>query len=216
MGCFGKGCLTVVIAGFVLLAIVGGTTWYLYRKAIDTFTSTQAAEVRIEPTPTDDQFRVAEAALMQLRQVIGNNQEATVEFSATDLNSLIARDPDFSRQRGKVRFKIADSVMSVDLSTSLDTVPLPGLRGHWFNGTVRLSFSYTLDQFIFDLKSAEARGHNVPATILSPRFMASFNNNFNRSFHNALARDPQTNAFWEHIKTMTLQGDKLVVTTQAR
>jgi hypothetical protein len=215
-GCFVRGCLIALIFGLIAVVIVGGSTWYLYRKAVSTFTSNQKTEIRIEPPPSDDQFQSAEEPLGRFREAIRNNQEAVIEFSAADLNALVARDPNFLRQRGKVRFGIVDSIMTLDLSTSLDPVPLPGLHGRWFNGTVRLSFSYTLNEFVFDIKSAETNGHNVPEAILSPSFVHSFNNSFNRSFHNAMVREPQNNMFWERIKTITLQGEKLIVTTQAR
>lgn len=213
MGCFAKGCLTVAIVCVALAVIVSGGGWYLYSKAVENFSSTQPADIRIDPPPSDEQFHAADAILTRLREAMANHQEATIEFTATDLNTLVARHPDFASKRGRIRFGVAESIMTVDLSAPLDSVPLPKLKGRWFNGTARLAFTYAQDQFTFDLKSVEAGGRHLPQTILSS-FATSFSTNFSKSFHESLEKDPQTATFWKHVKSVIVQGEKLIVTTQ--
>ena len=94
MGCFAKGCLTVLIAGFILFAGVIGSGWYLYVRMVNNLTSPAPADVQIEP-PTESQFQAAENTMGRLRKAIADNQETTVEFTAADLNALFARDRDF-------------------------------------------------------------------------------------------------------------------------
>ena len=94
MGCFAKGCLTVLIVGFILIAGVIGGTWYLYVKTVDNLTSPAPADVQVEP-PSESQFQTAENSMARLRKAIANNKETTVEFTAADLNALFARDLDF-------------------------------------------------------------------------------------------------------------------------
>jgi hypothetical protein len=214
MGCFAKGCLTLLIIGFILIAGVIGGSWYLYVKTVDNLTSHAPADVHVEP-PSASQFQSAENSMERLRKAIDQNKETTVEFTAADLNALFARDPDFSDWRGRVRIEMANSTMTIALSAPLNFIPLPRMKNRWFNGTARFSFIYEYGTFSFDIKSAEAGGHHVPDVFLSSSSISSFNDSMNRSFRDTLKDNDRGSEFWNHVKKMSLEGDKLVVTTQA-
>jgi hypothetical protein len=214
MGCFAKGCLTVLIIGFILIAGIIAGTWYLYVKTVDNLTSPAPADVHIEP-PSESQFQIAENSMARLRKAIANNEETTVEFTAADLNALLARDLDFKEWRGRTRIEITDSTVTIALSASLNSIPLPRIKKRWFNGTARFNFAYESGTFRFDIKSAKAGGHHVPGIFLSRSSISSFNESMNRSFRDELRTNDRGSVFWNHVKTMSLEGDKLVVTTQA-
>jgi hypothetical protein len=213
MGCFAKGCLTLLIVGFFLLACVLGGTWYLYVKTVDNLTSPAPADVQVQP-PSESQFQTAENSMNRLREAVAANKETTAEFTAADLNALFARDAAFSDWRGRVRVEIADSAMTIALSAPLHSIPLPRIRKRWFNGTARFSFTYEAGTFSFDIKSAEAGGHQVPDLFLTESSISSFNDSMNRSFRNEVRGNDHGSEFWNHVKRMSLEGDKLVVTTQ--
>jgi hypothetical protein len=209
MGCFAKGCLTVLILGFILMAGLIGCTWFIYVKTVNNLTSLAPVDVEVAP-PSEAQFQTAESTMARMRTAIANNKETTVEFTGADLNALFARDPAFDDLRGRIRIEIADSIMTVALSAPLNAIPLPRLKKRWFNGTARFSFTYDDERFRFDIKSAEAGGHQISDVILS-NFDSLFDENASRDF---LRRDDHDSEFWEHVKTMKLVGDKLVVTTK--
>ncbi len=211
-GSFAKGCLAVAIASVALALIVGVGGWFLYGKLVDRFTSDQPSEIWIDP-PTETQYQEAENALNRLRQAIANDAEATIEFTTTDLNVLVVRDPDFARVRGRVRTTLANSIVILDMSVPLDSVPLPKLKGRWFNGRVDFGFGYALNQFEFEVESAESRGYRFPESVLQ-RFSASFARNFNSSFHESLGKNPNGKRFWSRIQRIGVEGDKLIVTTR--
>jgi len=213
MGCFAKGCLTVLILGFLFIAVIGGGCWYFYKRTFNNLTSTGPADVRAE-TPTTAQTRSAESSLAQLNEAMSRNQGTTVEFTGPELNHLLARDSDLSWLRGRSRIDIADSTMTVALSAPLDKLSWPGLKGRWFNGTVRFSMTYGSGTFQLEIISAEANGNEFPTAFLSA-FNSSFNEAMNQSFQEELARNEQGNEFWSHVKSISLQGDKLVITTKA-
>ena len=127
--------------------------------------------------------------------------------------SRLTRDPDFKEFRGRTRIEIADSIMTVALSAPLNSIPLPGIKHRWFNGTARFSFSYEYGTFSFDIQSAEAGGHQVPGIFLSRNAISSFNESMNLSFRDEIKDDDRRSEFWNHVKTMSLEGDKLIVTT---
>ena len=212
MGCFAKGCLTIFILGFLCLAVVGVGGWYFYKKTFNNLTSTAPAEVRAEP-PTPAQTKSADDSATRLDEAISRNKETTLEFTGPELNYLLSRDSDLSWLRGRSRIEIADSTMTVALSAPLSSLPWPGLKDRWFNGTLRFSMTYASGIFQLDLKSAEANGHEFPTAFLS-RFNSSFNQSMNKAFREEVDRNEEGNEFWNHVKSVSLQGDKLVITTK--
>ena len=212
MGCFAKGCLTVLILGFLFIAVVGGGCWYFYKKTFNNLTSAAPSDVRLD-TPTPGVIQQADASHARLDEAVAKNEETTVEFTGPELNSLLARESDLSFLRDRSRIDISNSIMTVTLSAPLNALPWPGLKGRWFNGTVRFGLTYADGTFRVDLKSAEANGHKFPDIFLS-RFNSSFNQSMNKGFQDELSRNERGHEFWSHVKTMTLRGDKLVVTTK--
>ena len=184
----------------------------MYGKAINVFTASQPASIQIEQ-PTDAQFNAAEQKLSQLRRAIWNDEETSIEFTAADVNALIARDPAFAGARGKARVAMADSIVTLELSVPLDQVPFPKLKSRWFNGTANFQFTYELGQFVIAAKSAVASGHALPEAFFGS-FNSSFNRSFNEKFHEGLQKSNEQAIFWKRIKAIGVEGDKLIVKTQ--
>lgn len=212
MGCFAKGCLTVLVLGFLCLALVGVGGWWFYKKTFNNLTSTGPADVRVE-TATPAQIKSAEEARTRLDEAIARNQETTVEFTGPEINHLIQRNSDWDFLRGRTRIDIADSTMTAAISAPLDRLPWPGMSGRWFNGTVRFSMTYASGQFELEIISAEANGNQFPSSLLSS-FNSSFNDSMNDEFRKELRKNNRESEFWSHVKSMSLQGDKLIITTK--
>ncbi len=213
MGCFAKGCLTIIIAAAALVVICLCGGWFFLTRFADKFTITQPATVEVrQPTPAEAQ--AAEAKWEGFGTAIRNNQETTVELTADDLNALIATDPDFRKARGRVRVGIADSIVSLDLSAPLDSLKWTRFRDRWFNGNIRFGMSYVDDNFFFDLKSAEANGRQIPRFIFSSDFERSFSRSFSQSLHRRSESRPDRDASLKHIRTISVQDDKIILTTR--
>src|SRR5256884_3910350 len=214
MGCFAKGCLTLIIVVLVLGAVLIGGSFFVVNRAIHIFTATEPAQIQMRPA-TSAELQGAEAKLDTLRSAVRNHQEATIEFNANEINALITNEPEFRGARGHMRVAISNSIASLDVSAPLDSMHWKRLKGRWFNGNIEFGFSYVDDNFNFDVRSAEANGHQFPRAILTSDFMQSFNRSFNESFQRESAKHAEANNLWRHIKMASLQGDKLVVTTRA-
>lgn len=211
MGCFAIGCLTFLIIGFLLMVGVIGGTWYVCRKAADTLTSSEPVDLGITP-PDEAQIRNAERAVTRIKTAIATGQETTTVFTAADLNALVDRDPDFSELRGRIRIDIANSIMTVTMSAPLDELPWSRLRNRWFNASATFGFSYAFETFRVDLRSAEANGYQLPEEFYS-HFVSAFTRSFNQSFRENI-RENEGAEFWDQVKSISLEGDKLVVTTK--
>lgn len=214
MGCFAKGCLTVLVLGAFFIAAIGVGGWFIYKKTVNNLTSYSPGDVQVE-APTPAQIQSAESTRAHLDEAIAREQETTVEFTGPEINYLLARNPDLEFIRGRSRIEIADSVMTVTLSAPLNRLRLPGLKGRWFNGTIRFSMTYASGKFELEIISAEANGNELHSSFLSA-FNGAFSESTNEAFEETLDRNERGHEFWSHVKTMSLQGDKLIITTKPK
>ena len=148
-----------------------------------------------------------------MRTALRTQQPKTFTFTAAELNAVIARHPDFAPRKGRMRFSIADSIATVEMSVPLDTIDFPRVKRRWFNGSANFSFIYAADDgFRFDANWLEANGHRIPGGVL--RYAEDgFNRSFTRSFEEGMEEQGSSD-FWRNVKTMTLDEDKLVIITR--
>lgn len=209
--CCGMGCLTLLVIAFLFLAAIVGGAWYLCGRALVAFTSTSPVNIAIA-TPGDAEFAAANEKLDQLKTALRSQQAATFTFTAAELNALIARHPDVAPRKGKVRFTLADSIATVEMSVPLNTIELPWVKHRWFNGSANFGFIYADEGFRFDANWLEANGHR-----LSSRFFSygadAFSRSFSRVFEESVEKQGRSE-FWRNVKTMTLDEDKLVIITR--
>ena len=210
--CCGVGCLTLVAIMGVALALVFGGIWYMYSKSIDALTSPTPVAVLME-TPTDEQVAAATQKAEQIRTAALTQQPMTMEFTAAELNALIARHPSFKDLRGKARVAIANSELTFDLSVPLSDIPLPRVRKRWFNGSVRLALAYDEDDFALGVRSLTANGRDVDMSFFQT-MADDINTYFNENFDKSQRENQQPNEFWENVRSMEVRGDKVIITTK--
>ena len=212
MGCFAKGCLTILILGFICLAGVIGTGWYVFHKlATNNLISDSPISVPLEQ-PSEAQYQAAESSLTKLKTAASEHREETVYFSAGDLNALLARDPDFRDLEGHARIDIANSAVTVTLSAPLNGFVWSSKKRRWFNGIVRFTGRYEDGEFDINVDSARGGEYDVPDYILS-----HMNRNISQLMtENADDWRRELGVDLRHVKRISIEGDKLVVTTRAQ
>ena len=141
LGCFARGCLTLLIFAIVL-AIAGfaGLYWGLHRNSALFYGSYWLAKTRSlaqAPTPvpefnaSDQQIQLVQERWQDFEQKTRAGQAAEIELSADDINALIATSED---ARGKVFVSIDGNQLRLQAS-----VPIGGFLGrpgYYFNGDV--------------------------------------------------------------------------------
>src|SRR5256885_12728432 len=90
MGCFAKGCLTILIVGFLCIAMVGIGGWIFYKKTFNNLTSTAPIDVQVQK-PTADQAKTPEQSPARRDEAIARHQGTTLQFTRPELNSLPQR-----------------------------------------------------------------------------------------------------------------------------
>lgn len=212
MGCFAKGCLTLLILGFLCLAGVLGTSWYVFHKlAKNNLVSDAPMPVQLEE-PTDAQYQAADASLTKLKTAASERREETVSFTGADLNALLARNSDFHDLSGHARVEIANSMMTISLSAPLDRFLWTSSRRRWFNGIVSFTGRYEDGEFQINLDSARGGDYEVPDYILA---------RVNRNISEVITDNTddwrrELGIDFRRVKRMSIEGDKLIVTTKAQ
>jgi hypothetical protein len=210
MGCFAKGCLAVLIIGGLFIFAVIGTGWYVVHKlASNNLISDSPTLVQVEP-PTEAQYQTAESSFNRMKEAAAAKREETVSFTASDLNALLAKNPDFRNLAGHARVEIADSIMTVSLSAPVNRL-WSSRKERWFNGTVRFTGSYEDGDFQVSILSARGGEYEVPGYILS-RINSKIDESMVEVFDELRGED--TDIDLRRVKRMVIDGDKLVVTTK--
>ena len=162
MGCFAKGCITLVILLMVLGLLVGGFGWYMFRN-ITAFISPTPVPIRTYPA-TAEQYQEVIARYTDFIKALNAGQAATLTLSADDLNTLIARDPEFKDVRGKMFMSIEKDELIAETS-----FPIPedkrrfgsgGRSRGYFNGRARFAASYSggeLTVFVRKIESMDGK-----------------------------------------------------------
>lgn len=201
----------VAIVGFAFALLIGGM-WWFYAKSVDALTSPGPIAVTME-APSPEQVAAATQKVEQLRTAALTQQAVTMEFTAAELNALIARHPSFSDLRGKARVAIENSELTLDLSVPLRDIPLPRVRSRWFNGSVRFALAYDENQFTLGVRSLSANGQEIDMSLFQT-MADNINRGFNEGFDKAHRDDPQSKEFWDNVRSMEVRDDKLIITTK--
>jgi len=175
LGCFARGCLTLLIFAIVLaIACFAGLYWGLHRHSALFYGSYWLAKTRSiaeapaslpELNASDQQIQRVRERWQEFEQKTRAGQPAEVELSADDINALIATTEGL---RGKVFASIDGDQLHLQLS-----VPIGGFLnrpGYYFNGDVviELQAAQTLDNPTFS--RITINGEQVPTDFLNWKY----------------------------------------------
>jgi hypothetical protein len=171
LGCFGRGCLILLIF-VIVLAIAGfaGMYWGLHRHSALFYGSYWLAKTRsfaeaATPVPefsgSEQQIQLVQERWQEFEQKTRASQPAEIELSADDINSLISTSEGV---RGKVFGSIDGNLLRLQMSVPIGA--FFGRQGYYFNGDViiELNGAQTLDNPQFS--RVTINGEQVPVDFL--------------------------------------------------
>ena len=184
-GCFFYGCLSLIIVGFVMAALITIVIYVANKKLtalVNDYTDTapQTIETVTYPPPERDAL---EARLKAFKEAIdkGKSGEELV-LNATDLNVLIGENPDL---KGKLFITLEDDQVKAKVAIPLDAIgeafSLKRLKGRYLNGAGALRVALESGQLDVRVESILVRDKPLP-----PLFMTELKKN-------NLARDANRN-----------------------
>lgn len=206
-GCFGPGCFILLGLALILFIALGGTGWWFFNRTVKRYTAETAT--RIQPRePSQQDLATVDAKIHRIADATAAQRATSVEFTAADLNTLIAREPELADLRGHSQVTIADSFVTLDLSAQITDAPLDRINGRWLNGRLVFAFSYVDGKFFIKVKSVQANGATVPQWVVARVFTEAFTS----ALTDELKK--KTGEKWRHIDAIAVEGDKLLVTTK--
>ena len=179
-GCFGKGCLTLVVLAILLVVVgVGGSFWsvrhvYLSDKAAPIPEATAPAETTATTpgetsvaTPAEKSAEVRER-MDTMKKAARAHEQTDMELTAADINALIAAN---RKSRGTASVGIDGGVAQAQFSIPLERLDVPfrnafGLGDRYLNGTVTIVAPPGTNASTVQLSEVKINGHSVPATVL--------------------------------------------------
>jgi hypothetical protein len=177
IGCFGKGCLILLVSLLLLAAVFFGVGYVSVRYAV---TGSAPRELPVVVTSeTEEQavqqrwenFKSATRDREPATEVVDAAQARTdaaqtrtpprIEFSASDINQLIAAN---RNSRGKAFVSIENNVGHVQVSIPLEKVGFPG---RYLNGNFDVTASPDGDPWKIHVTKTSLSGVDVPEKMLN-------------------------------------------------
>jgi hypothetical protein len=178
MGCFGSGCLILLVLAILLMvAGVGGTFWirhvYLSDKPApipETTAPTEtspAPEETSAPAPSGKSAEVRER-LDKMKKAARSHERTGMELTAADINSLIAAN---RKSRGTASVGINDNTLQAQFSIPLERLDVPfrnalGLGNRYLNATVAIAAPPGTNASNVQLSDVTLNGHSISAGLL--------------------------------------------------
>ena len=179
-GCFGKGCLTLVVLAILLIVVgVGGSFWtvrhvYLSDKPAPiaeapetTETSAAAPGEASMATPSGKSAEVRER-LDTMKQAARAHERTGMELTAADINSLIAAN---RKSRGTASVGIDGNTLQAQFSIPLERLDVPfrnalGLGDRYLNATVAIAAPPGTNASNVQMSNVTLNGHTISAGLL--------------------------------------------------
>jgi hypothetical protein len=175
LGCFGRGCLILVVFAIVLaIACLAGMYWGFQRHSAilhGIYWLAKAQAIAQKPVPVPE-FTASDAQIQSLHercedfeQKARAGQSAELELTADDINTLIATNQD---TRGKVFVSIDGNTLRCQASIPLGE--LIGRSAYYFNGdiTIELKSAESLENP--QLNRIIVNGQPVPRDLLNWKY----------------------------------------------
>jgi hypothetical protein len=180
VGCFGKGCLSIIVLAILFVVVgVGGTYWglrhvYLSDKPAPISETTVGSETSADTpgetgvaTPSEKSAEVRKR-MDKMKKAARAHEQTEVELSAADINALIAAN---RKSRGMASVDINDTALQAQFSIPLERLDVPfrsafGLSDQYLNANVTIAAPPGTNANTVQLSEVTLNGHGIPSGLL--------------------------------------------------
>jgi hypothetical protein len=209
LGCLGCGCLVLALLVILFLALVAGSGYFGYQKVVG-LTSTTPADIP-SFNGSDDVYNTAQEKLTGFDHDVKNHQAATIELSADEINTLIARNPDLIQPQSRLFVTLTGDRAQVQGSIPTDVLAQGLLKGRYvnFDTTFGLGFNSDTKSLDLTLHHLQFGDQTMPQNLL-PTMQAEFTPLLNME----LQQYPPTKSLLQQAKSIEIRDSELVIETQ--
>lgn len=177
-GCFGKGCLSLIVLAILFVVVgVGGTYWsvrhvYLSDKPAPISQTTPAAGANAttsaETSVTAPSEKTAEVRQRfdTMKKAARAHEASDMELTAADINALIGAN---RKSSGTASVGINDTVLQAQFSIPLERLDLPfrnAFGDRYVNATATIVAPPGTNASTVQLSEVTLNGHGIPAGLL--------------------------------------------------
>jgi hypothetical protein len=208
-GCFGCGCLVLLVAILLLVGGGAGLVYLLHSKGMAITATTPA------PVPAFDGGDALYSATVQKMNAFGQalqqNQPASLELTADEINTIIARNPNLAA--GQVHAFVTMTGNVARMQAAVPTNLLPGgmLKDRYLN----VDFSFT-PGFDPDSKSVSVvlQSMQIGSDNISKDNLTAMQGELEPLLNVQLQRDPNVARLLNQAKSIEVRDGKLEIETQ--
>jgi len=209
MGCCGCGCLILFILAILFVVLIGGMGYVGYSK-INGFTTTHPLELKTFDGG-DDLYRNATQKLTDFDQAVQHHQPTTLHLNADEINTMIARDPDFKNNNIHLFVTLNGSEAELKVSAPLDGLNLSVFKGRYLSGTITSGIDFDPQNKTLNLllKNCQIGNQSAPKEYLS-----LIQSEIDPAFNQMLLKDPIAQNVLDQAKTIEIKDSELVIKTE--
>jgi hypothetical protein len=209
LGCLGCGCLILALLAFLVLALVAAVGYIGYAQMSALTSSVPLAVPSFDGG--DEMYNSAVQKVTAFDHDLHDHQAAMLQLSGDEINTLIARDPYFTKNKVLLYVTLADNDVSVKTSIPTSLILYGILPGRYLNGTTSfgLNFDSTGRNLNLDLQSLQIGEKEMPQNALP-----TIQTEINPALNQLLQRDPDLKLLLEEAKSIEIQGNELVIETE--
>ena len=209
LGCFGCGCLVLVLLIALFLALVGGTGYYLYAKGLE-YTSTQAVGIR-GYDGGDDLYAATKQKVANFRASMLQHQPASLHLNADEINTYLAHDPTYAAVKGRIFVILKDNQAEVQASIPIGAFEKTVYADRFLN--LDTTFTVSFDPDTKNLNFVFQKIH-VNDQDFSQSFYDGFNGAFSSSFNQQFKKSAAVMDFLNQTQNITVENNELVIETK--
>ena len=209
LGCWGCGCIVLALLVFLFVALVGGSLWFAYSAGR---TLTSASAVALTTTDGGDaMYQAAKQKIDDFQKQQAQRQPGSLHLSADELNTLIARDPQYAPIKDHVLVSIQNDQARVQASIPLGQFEKWVYSDRYLNGDT--TFTLHLDPNTKDLNIIFSQ-IQLGDTPFKSDFLDGFNRSFSQSFNQRIKQNAGINDFLNQTTKFDVENNELVIETQ--
>jgi hypothetical protein len=209
LGCFGWGCAVLVVLLLLIGGLIAGISYFGYSK-ISNLTSTAPTTVRTY----DGGDTVYQSAIQKTNtfdQAVQRDQPATLELSADEINTLIARDPDFTKYQIRAFVTMTGDHGDMQISLPTNLIPYGLIKDRYLNVEAEFTpaFDPSTKALNFTLHTFKFGGGSVP-----PAQLTTVQNNLNPLLNTQLQNSDAAKQILDRAQVIEIRDGKLIIKMQ--
>jgi len=209
MGCLGCGCLILAVLAFLVLGLIGVVGYICYSQ-MAALTSTAPLAV-----PSfdggDEMYNAAREKVVAFDHDLDAHQAATLQLSGDEINTLIARDPRYGKDKILLYVTLANNEAGVQTSIPTRLILHGILPKPYLNGTTSFGIDFNSDAKTLNLALHELQ---MGEKEMPKEELPAIQTEINLGLNWVVQSDAEGKLLLDQAKSIEIQNNELVIETQ--